>query len=724
MMLTPFAAHNCLKIEYADPNSFTGLPRSLNDLLESELVSGYGIAYLPEAVNLQNAVCGEQQTPRVASVVNALGEWFGVFQSRASEGTREYIVLADNYGYCPVFYSVTHEHGVFISDSFNAVSSALDSIGVSKTLNVGNYLSLLACRGPQFQNLISDATMAEEISILPNDKFMKVTAKGVTIHPRSDLNSALQLDSIDALIEKGINLATGALAEIHASGIDHRRITLSGGVDSRLVLALLEASGHHDDFQVDSVDPRKWGNKETTHVIERDISIAETLRQTYGLDWWVGPQKKGMSCGFEESLHYFQGHRSNYSFLFRPSSVIPYFEDTSVTLRGGGGELLRATEGGAIMDRRLNNDHKDGLSQEESANWFANFYLNGSPVIQELIEPTRRHLSSAFYKRSTPDFMESMNEYYFAHRNRAHFGTSRKEFHANDINLHPLSNTYFKSAAKAMKLEERSNGDLVRKLFKKLNSQLLEIPFESQRWSKLLNGTMEEDTNSDLWKQSYDQVDRSTDSLVFASNFVRGSRSEKYLFDGMQKAINFLKYSFQVIEDMSSRDLAVILRKQHVKFISLAEKGLIDPYQAVSKVASATDIYYPQSLSSSIRVFRTLSGKNIGPLSISIGGSAPNVTLNGYSELAAHEQTINFKMENGRFIINLIIGSSRTPELEYAFYLMRDGQKVSQEWYQANKEMVFEGPFEPGKYTSIGFARSNADPRTVYKTTSKNITIA
>lgn len=47
---------------------------------------------------------------------------------------------------------------------------------------------------------------------------------------------------------------------------------------------------------------------------------------------------------------------------------------------------------------------------------------------------------------------------------------------------------------------------------------------------------------------------------------------------------------------------------------------------------------------------------------------------------------------------------------EYAFYLMRNGQKIETVWYSFARNATFDVDCSPGEYQAIGFARSNANP--------------
>src|SRR5699024_2414776 len=114
-------------------------------------------------------------------------------------------------------------------------------------------------------------------------------------------------------------------------------------VDSRLVLALIESSGLKDEFQLSSVDPRGWKNKNTRDVVERDVEIADYIRSMFGLEWSTVGGREFLQFDFQDSMNFHQSYKSNFAHSFSAPPGHTVQDDLKITFRGGGGELLRTT---------------------------------------------------------------------------------------------------------------------------------------------------------------------------------------------------------------------------------------------------------------------------------------------------------------------------------------------------------------------------------------------
>src|SRR5699024_5018187 len=90
-----------------------------------------------------------------------------------------------------------------------------------------------------------------------------------------------------------------------------KSISLSGGVDSRLVLSLITSSGFVDEFRVSSVDPRTWRNQSTRDVVERDIAIADAIRNSLNLEWSTVGEREFLQFDFRDSLNFHQSYKSS-----------------------------------------------------------------------------------------------------------------------------------------------------------------------------------------------------------------------------------------------------------------------------------------------------------------------------------------------------------------------------------------------------------------------------
>src|SRR5699024_974362 len=106
-----------------------------------------------------------------------------------------------------------------------------------------------------------ESTPTEGVRWIPADSVLEVRAEGyrVVSRPRSAASG-----SYEQMLERGIELAVGDVQHLVDS---HERtaINLSGGKDSRVVLALALASGRSGSIHVSATDPTPPGGS-TAHA--------------------------------------------------------------------------------------------------------------------------------------------------------------------------------------------------------------------------------------------------------------------------------------------------------------------------------------------------------------------------------------------------------------------------------------------------------------------------
>lgn len=630
----------------------------------------------------------------VRQILDSSGEWLAVAQSHSKSLM---LVLADSYGYSPIFYSLVKDQGIIISDSFQGVVAGLRDYGITLHLDVANYTTLLAAKGPQFQNAFSHRTMSEEVKILPNDRVILLESGVARIIPRKSLGGSSAESSYEKALSRGIVRAQQLLQSVNESEDFDRRITLSGGVDSRLTFAILASATGNVNFDIHSIDPRAWKTPSTRHVIERDITVAENIRESYGLSWWRPGAREVLSIDFMESLAIFQSYRSNYSFLFSPSSTHMLYKKPLITVRGGGGELLRSTDGGVSMSKA----HKDdGVSNGTQATWLAGKYLRSAALLPAFKEMAYDAVEKAFSDMPGYTFEQQMNAFYFRYRNRAHFGHSRHSAASNEIGIHLLSNPDFLRASEILNFEERSDGRMVKDIFNRTASELLDIPFENEKWNdKLSNATYGSlDWKSINWQNS---VRRANGEVSFRDGWNRGQRGENFSYDVQQSLLNYIREGFMVIEDFVESDIRAHLHEQHVLILSSLAQKKLNANQIVAKLASALDVFFPTSTSNR----RLFNLANVARPSFKKVVSLPPCPRDGYNNKPVIELFPTLEKTSSGFKVCANPTPSREFEFMYAFYLLKDKDKIAQVWYGKESHVEFAVQHSDGSYKAIAFAR-------------------
>lgn len=659
--------------------------------------------------------------PSVSEIADSMGEWMAVGERMTGVG-QEFIIFADAFGYCPVFYARLNTHKIAISDSFHGVAAAMEKLAVKKTVNLPNYLSALTGSQQQSQTIYSDETMIEEIRVLHPDKFIHMSsANGVSFLPRAQLGTAFRERDYSQALSSALDLSTEIITGMSKFEDVDKRITLSGGVDSRMVLAMLVASGQHGQYKVSSVDPRTWHFKNSRHIVERDIELADLIRKNLDLNWWHPGQRTKVPTGFRESLWAYQGHRSNYHYMFRPMRLFTLQNEPSITLRGGGGEIISSTSAGRIASERFAKSNAD-----DPFKWLGQYFINTRNTIPELHEFVQDYIQRTHKNYAADTIRQSIDNHYFHARNRAHFGHMSYSRTINEVALHMLSNPFLLNASTLISFEDRANNVLVRDIFHQSAPELLNFAFASDE--PFLNSKNTSQTPKSAvrgeWVKGYDRAKIGTGSVEFAVGREPRKTSVQSPVDMRQVAKNYLKWAFTLIEELLPTEYKTLVNKQHTLILSRVDTGQPDIYQTVAKAASVLDGFFPQPALGA-KLIRYCSpmverdAASIKPVVINY----PSLTLLPEATPPIFEQRPELEYVNSGFQIVTNFHAESEHEFQFAYYLLRDGERVANRWYQREPYVFFEGPFEPGRYQAISHVRVQDESKPTYFSKSSVVEI-
>lgn len=554
--------------------------------------------------------------------------------------------------------------------------------------------------------------MAREISILPVDKALLVQTDSVAIIDRPGILNSPANHSASDLMELGENASITALESTLRITEGRNVIKLSGGVDSRLSLAHIARTGKLTKVEVSSQDPRKWNQAQTKDLIERDIDIANAIRDSYGMSWNYGGPRQGMSVGFIEFLHYFQSHSSNYHFGLRPAATISGHSMPTAVIRGGGGELLRTTSAGRILASEYNGGSNSAQTSERETEdtWIAQRLASAAPVAEPFRERIRNLVSESFSKVPGDSFEERMNGFYFAHRNRAHFGQASRYIAANEIPLQLLSNPYYMKAARGVPYKQRSEGVFVKALFERLQPKLLDFPFESSEWDRLLS------TNAQTvaygrqhWAASYDQKPSPNTPVDYLRGWNPGARKEQASAFRPTTQGNYLQLARHLLEEVASPSEVAELQELHDQIIPQAKRRSDRLGRAIASMASAIDVFFPVPLGGNVSFEEPAELQSSTSDDYGITAGTLSVPRDGWSNVEIPGTLPVLYIQE-----NVICASAQpygllTPDAKYAFYLKRDGKIVERIPYQSLSVASFASQLQPGQYSVTAFLRPEGD---------------
>lgn len=664
-----------------------------------------GINITPQGVHIDSHREKTLLNENISDLALGNGEWMA-WASNIESDNLSHLFFGDRFGYAPIFYSLTTSGSLFVSDSFAGVAAGLKQKGTNPTLNIFNYALSISSNSPTFQNIYSNETMANEIKLLPENCALYVDDRNVALIDRELIGPDISNLSYAQLIEKAIRHAGSVLRRAQDIGAGSRRITLSGGIDSRLVAALLAAENLLEEYSTFTIDPRTWGSRQGKATITKDIIIADKIRSKYGLKWWSPGKRTKIAQGFQESLYSFQSYRSNYAFTFKANSSSISFDEPVITLRGGGGEIIRTDATIAKTAARYQSAAEaDPQLLARPDEWYAEDLLVSSVLDGELRERARDVLSRIFREARGESFLEKTNNIYRQFRYRAHFGHQRQTTSVNDLILHPLSNPFFLAASKKVSMADLNSGRIVKDVFERTDSELLDIPFENDSWSKSLRGTVNEiDLSDDRWQRLHPGNSVSA-KIEYLSGFEPDDRSENSGIDVKLEMLSYLKQAYKVIELNTPNQFLPSIVSLHKRAFSKAVSGSFNLGYLVAKVASALEVLHPAVSSIKNTELHTGSSEKSGFILPNVIRNLPASNANGFNNVLAGSFNIQVLKEDERLCVTIKPNGSVSPAVEFAYYLMRDGIRISTVWYSESPKVEFV-ILEEGNYIVECFVRS------------------
>jgi hypothetical protein len=224
-------------------------------------------------------------------------------------------------------------------------------------------------------------------------------------------------------------------------------VDITGGVDSRLVLATILTSGV--DLSDINFVCAKGDNK--------DYHVASLLARKLGIN--IKNKSYTYGQGSQEDLYNFWkiGNLGVYNPVYFPNSTRP---QSLLHFHGACGECFRDFYGST-----------------------ASVYLEGVARSQKdcnAIHSLNRKFGKALYFIDSPiDTKMVMFDYYINYRSRFHFGRSAFR-NLNEYLISPLSSPYLLAAFSMLSTKEKENGALILDIFQACCPELLDVTFDEE----------------------------------------------------------------------------------------------------------------------------------------------------------------------------------------------------------------------------------------------------
>lgn len=412
------------------------------------------------------------------------GEWVAIL---ADKDRTTFKIISDYFGFQSVFYRLDEisksRRQLTVSTSYNSLIEYSKNNALPCSINEEQFYLSMAARNIRLRTAFSSKTFCREINLLKVDEYLYFDSiKNVfKVQNRPFLFDPLGR-SYEELIKSGVDKAKQDIKSISHFYKD-KRLFLSGGRDSRIVLALLSSLGLNEEYSISSANPSNFSGY-SKEVIQNDLYVSNYLAHEYKMKFSHMREHIRLELDFEESLKGVLSHWSQFSWIIKPMKRAMLPKNTYLTLRGGGGELIRASAASrkAIIDVKKNNPNFDILCIDDQVNELFDLFVNAESIPNEYLDKCRILFSEAFIFNKDFSLEQNIDWHYHYYRNRVHFGQYISSFGRNEITFHPLMQKELFYAANCHELTSRREGRVCYDIIESLDPLLNYITFDDGFW--------------------------------------------------------------------------------------------------------------------------------------------------------------------------------------------------------------------------------------------------
>lgn len=407
------------------------------------------------------------------------GEWLIVAKHKL---TNDYIAMTDPYGMECIFYSIIPFHKgnrIIFGKNFRGIQETLYRYNIKSEINLPSAVLTLGTNSLYHRSRNSSQTFSNNIKVLNVGEYLLLSKNGYKIDKTPNDSNISNL-SYEQLIQKGIENASSQL-QLLAGTENPTTLALSGGKDSRLLLALADHAGILQDISIYTVDPRSMPQSQTRDVNMEDFNAAIKLAQYFKLRWRHTPSFDSYQLTTKESVNLWQELRSNNSFEYRRINSIDIPEIESNVIMGCGGELYRGYMGPGTIKSSPMWWNKAGKTYDSIAEDIKLLYeqvIDDSLFPNTLKEEIKQHfIYSMIDDFDSKDVKEALERNFINFRNRAHFGAPSITKINGTNRYYPLLDPYFVEAARRLPPEDAEEGKVIFDILKLASPVTLTLPF-------------------------------------------------------------------------------------------------------------------------------------------------------------------------------------------------------------------------------------------------------
>ncbi|HJR90217.1 MAG TPA: hypothetical protein VJ782_08700 [Aeromicrobium sp.] len=532
----------------------------------------------------------------LADLLDATGEWIGVFHSPAMD---EFVIGSDYVGFGQAFYSIvdTPQSGrtVLVGSNFRSVLGLLRDMGITPDLDFAQLLPSIIARDNMFRTRWSSRTFATQVRVLESDEILVASTQGCGVVTRPTLPSSADYRT---LLERGFSKAVDTVVGAARSDLP-LVIGLSGGKDSRALLGFAIAGGVEKDIFINTRSPDGAGAYRDT--LSKDLEVSCRLVEGYGLRWWNQGSSVLSILSLDEDLSGWQNYQSNGSFEFISRYVVAESVPRGY-MTGIGGELMRSFWGPVYMNAQkrwwaaAKGDAAHLTTDAES------LFDKICPSFE--IDPDLHAASRAAFVESLSfpganGIFEQLDRAYLENRNRCHSGVGRRQLQFGSRYAFPMVQPDFFAADRLLDPAESADGRLLFDVIAMAAPELHQLEYVSPPWPE----SFARPTGPSRWDgidgagaaRARDAAAQAVEAAAKARAAMDPSRPafQRYAFS--EPALERVSQNMELVLDAVGLDEQAsqgVLRRV-ARYSQLDEKGL---RVILAASETAADVLLPQSV--------------------------------------------------------------------------------------------------------------------------------
>lgn len=416
----------------------------------------------------------------IGGILDLSGEWWCV--AKSNDGRR--LVFSDRFGMQPLALTSGNTidgPALFVGTSAAATARAVRAAGGNLETNWAYVLETIGAKHDFLDCVFDFSTPTNGVMWLPPDQAVEVGDGGYRIVPRPTFQ---QEGTYQSLLEEGIERA---IADVQRLVDTHERvaINLSGGKDSRVVLAVVLAAGCRDRVQVLATDPTPpVASLAHGQTVQDDLVISSRLVEGLGLSWvdWRSPRDL-WPTNLEGELDRFQYYRHGLTNQFLPLGLAYRIAEPEARINGAGGEIFREYWSHVLAKHPVwaNLGHT-AASKDADARRLLQALRSGLTIPADLAEQGETSFVEGVNHLSDGTLAQALDLHYEMFRMRGHAGGRRWGQTYGITNFSLLQQATLSRAAQKLDPVERDGGKVLFDIVERVMPELNDLEYQSGPW--------------------------------------------------------------------------------------------------------------------------------------------------------------------------------------------------------------------------------------------------